>query len=199
MGKAKELLGLIASITEEGEGQGPLNLMAGAKVKFVQGESEVVGEVTAMEDGSVYDQAADAYAVKVGDQVMMVKSSDLSMAETKAARQRPGKPNPYKKTLKQESAEGEPGPVDGPAAPAEDVLAKMGEDCEMVKGVLSEMDGLCDGDMCPATKGIIQEMMLKADDIMPQYESELSIPDADGGGAGDGGNQQDDGGNGTPA
>lgn len=187
--KAKQLLGLIASITEDGEGAGPLNLMAGQKVKVKQGDQIMDGEVCPMEDGSCYNQAEDSYCVKVGDQMLMVKSADVSLAETKASTQKPGKPNPYIKR-KQAEAEGEEGEVDKQASMAAAVDA--------IKECMGFMKEIA-GDEAPGTMGHIDNMDKEADQVMPTYESELSLPNPDGGGAGDGGNQQDDGGNGTPA
>lgn len=189
MGKANEVLGLIASITEEGEGQGPLNLMVGAKVKVKQGDQVMDGEICAMDDGSCYNQAEDSYCVKVGDQMAMVKSADISMAETKAASQKPGKPNPYLKRKSSES-EGEEGEVDKQASMQAAVDAL--KECY---GFMREIAG----DDTPGTNGHIDNMDKEADNVVPTFESELNLPNPDGGGAGDGGNQQDDGGNGTPA
>ncbi len=184
MGKARELLGIIASITEEGEA-GPLNLAVGAKVKFMKDEQEVVGEICADDSGACYDQAADAYCVKVGDEMMMVKSSELTVGESKKpatpAKPAAKKPNPFKKTRNEDALPDE----ETPAAAA---LAAMDGHTATIKEACAKMREMVDPDGQPNTSAMIEAMDAECDMMKQTYEGELNN-NPDGGGAGDGGTE----------
>lgn len=183
MGKARELLGIIASITEEGEA-GPLNLAVGAKVKFMKDGQEMVGEICADDSGACYDQAADAYCVKVGDEMMMVKSSELTVGESKKPAT-PAKPaakkNHFKKTRNEDALPDE----ETPAAAA---LAAMDGHTAAVKEACQKMREMVDPEGQPETSGMIEAMDAACDQMKATYESELNH-NPDGGGAGDGGTE----------
>lgn len=185
MNKSLALLGLIASITEEGDGQGPLNLMAGAKVKFKEGDQEMAGEICAMDDGSCYNQAEDAYCVKVGDEMLMVKSSELAVSEVRAHKQKPGKPNRYTKTTQAEGKNEDDQSAGDPAAAALDQMKAHVAAVQECYGMMKEM---VDPEAHPETHAMLENMTSMSGEIAPKYEAELSIP-GDGGGAGVGGTE----------
>lgn len=182
MGKAKELLGLIASITEEGE-QGPLNLVVGAKVKFMKDDQEMSGEICAQEDGYCYNQGEDAYCVKVGDEMMMVKSSDLIVGEARRSGNRTlaKKPNTFKKVRNEDAMPDEP-------APAADALSAMDAQTSAIKECVGKMREMVYPEGMPNTAAALDAMDSQADQLKEAYEDELNH-NPDGGGAGDGGTE----------
>lgn len=190
MSKAAQLLALVMSIREE-DGVGPLSLAPGAKVKFMMGDQEMQGEVCMSDDGTCYNQAEDAYCVKVGEEMHWVKSADLSVVAGESKKKTPAKPAP--KTKKTEAEGGDPADTngDGEISP-EELKQKMMAECMGVKECYSRMKEHA-SQYAPKTMGLIESMETTVDTLMPTFESELSIPDADGGGAGEGGTEADRG------
>jgi hypothetical protein len=85
MSKAKNLLGLIRGIREEGE-MGPKNLMVGQKVLVMKDGAEVPATVVEGENGA-YNASDDSYCVQMSDGAhMYVKADMIKVGETFSAK-----------------------------------------------------------------------------------------------------------------
>lgn len=183
MNKSLALIGLIAGINEE-DGVGPLSLVPGMKVKCQKDGADVEGEISADENGMIYDSAQDAYCVKSGDSIMWVKSADLQVDAPAPAAEEPAAPAPagesiaakFGKKIKKNEAEGEEEPPadgnTGEEPSKEDLYQHAKSECMGMKEALLAIHPLI-GAHAPKAAKMMEDMCGMHDQIVESLDAEM--------------------------